>query len=159
MDQTTRNRIRRIFLSTRSSFSLAAAAAGLGVLPGELEGEIEMGAIVAGSGAGGQRVGRGEMVAAAVRVWGLAVIEEALGGEASSVLPEAVRQVEGGRRCRGIRATCFGISRSGGGCRSTRCWRASWRMRRARMPRSWRRRCRGLRGRWRGRRAGIRIED
>ncbi|HEX7150507.1 MAG TPA: hypothetical protein VF618_03390 [Thermoanaerobaculia bacterium] len=94
MDQTTRNRIRRIFLSDRSSFSLKAAAAELGVSPGELEGEVEMGAIVAGSGAGGQRVGRGELVAAAVRVWGLAAVEEALGGEAAAVLPEAVRQVE-----------------------------------------------------------------
>jgi hypothetical protein len=60
----------------------------------ELKREVETGAIVAGSTRLGQRVGREEMIAAAMRVYEQAVIEEALGTEAAEVLPEAIRLVE-----------------------------------------------------------------
>jgi hypothetical protein len=42
----------------------------------------------------GQRVGREEMIAAAMRTWEQTTIEDALGEEAAAVLPEAVRLVE-----------------------------------------------------------------
>jgi len=42
----------------------------------------------------GVRISKEEMMAAAMRVWELGVIEEALGDDARSVLPEALRLVE-----------------------------------------------------------------
>lgn len=42
----------------------------------------------------GVRIGRAEMIAAAMRVWEQGVIEEALGDDAASVLPVAIRLVE-----------------------------------------------------------------
>jgi hypothetical protein len=60
----------------------------------EVKGEIKDGGIVAVSTAVGVRVTREEMGAAAKGRWELAVIERALGREASRVLPEAIRLVE-----------------------------------------------------------------
>lgn len=60
----------------------------------ELKAEIRDGGIVAVSTAVGVRVTREEMVAAAMSRWEPAVIERALGREASRVLPEAIRLVE-----------------------------------------------------------------
>ena len=59
-----------------------------------LKREISDGSIVAVSTRLGQRVTREEMIAAAMRVWEQAVIEEALGEAAAAVLPEAIRLVE-----------------------------------------------------------------
>jgi len=42
----------------------------------------------------GVRIGKEEMMAAAMRVWDLSIIKEALGDDAASVLPEAIRLVE-----------------------------------------------------------------
>src|SRR5258706_5224118 len=42
----------------------------------------------------GERITREELVAVAMQTWELAVIKEALGGDAASVLPEAIRLVE-----------------------------------------------------------------
>jgi hypothetical protein len=94
MDETTRIRIRQIFLDPRPSYALMTAAMLLGMGFHELKREIEVGAIVAVSSRLGQRVASEEMIAAAMRVWEQAVIEEALGEEAASVLPEAIRLVE-----------------------------------------------------------------
>lgn len=94
LDQTTRNRIRHIFLSPRPNFALMPAADLLGMTLKELKREIETGAIVAVSTRLGQRVTREELVAAAMRVWEQSAIEEALGAEAAAVLPEAIRLVE-----------------------------------------------------------------
>jgi hypothetical protein len=94
MDETTRTRIRDIFLGRQRSFPRSQAADLLGVTVAELEREVADGGIVAGSGRGGIRVGREEMMAAAMRRWEQAVIEEALGDEAAAVLPKAVRLVE-----------------------------------------------------------------
>jgi hypothetical protein len=60
----------------------------------ELKREIEDGAIVAVSTRMGVKVSKEELMAAAMRVWEQAVIEEALGEDAASVLPEAIRLVE-----------------------------------------------------------------
>lgn len=94
MDETTRARIRHIFLSPRSSFALMPAADLLEMTLKELKREIEDGAIVAVSTRLGQRVPCEEMTAAAMRVWEQSVIEEALGNDAAAVLPEAIRLVE-----------------------------------------------------------------
>ena len=60
----------------------------------ELKKEIEDGVIVAGSTSMGGRISKEEMMAAAMRVWELGVIEEALGDDAPFVLPEVIRLVE-----------------------------------------------------------------
>jgi hypothetical protein len=94
MDETTRERIRQIFLSPRLHVSLITAAGLLGVRFDVLKREVEDGAIVAVSTRVGLRIAREEMIAAAMRVFEQAVIEEALGDEAERVLPEAIRLVE-----------------------------------------------------------------
>lgn len=94
MDETTCFNIRHIFLSPRPSFVLMTAASLLGMTFKDLKREIEVGAIVAVSTRLGQRVSREEMIAAAMRVWEQGVIEEALGEDAVTVLPEAIRLVE-----------------------------------------------------------------
>jgi hypothetical protein len=94
MDETTRCRIRYIFLTPRPSVALMTAADHLGMSLKELKKEIEDGAIVAVSTRMGVKVSKEELMAAAMRVWEQAVIEEALGEDAASVLPEAIRLVE-----------------------------------------------------------------
>src|SRR5437660_9221591 len=94
IDETTRTNIRQIFLSRRPSYALMTASMLLGIGFRELKREIEVGAIVAVSTRLGQRVASEEMIAAAMRVWEQVVIEEALGDDAVSVLPEAIRLVE-----------------------------------------------------------------
>lgn len=94
MNQSTRSRIRHIFLSPRPTFALMTATELLGMTFRELRREIEIGAIVAVSTRLGQRVARQEMIAAAMRGWEQGVIEEALGDDAAVVLPEAIRLVE-----------------------------------------------------------------
>src|SRR5947209_7089123 len=94
MDDITRIRIRYIFLTPRPSVALMTAADHLGMSLKELKKEIEDGAIVAVSTRTGVKVSKEELMAAAMRVWEQAVIEEALGEDAASVLPEAIRLVE-----------------------------------------------------------------
>lgn len=94
LDDTTRHRIRHIFLSPRPSFALLQASDLLGMTLGELKREVAVGAIVAGSQGFGVRVTREEMIAAAMRRYEQAVIEEALGAMAAELLPEAIRLVE-----------------------------------------------------------------
>jgi hypothetical protein len=94
MDELTRSRIRHIFLSPRPNFALMTAADLLGFTLKELKREIEDGAIVAVWTALGERMTREELVAVAMQTWEQSVIEEALGKDAPSVLPEAIRLVE-----------------------------------------------------------------
>jgi hypothetical protein len=94
MNDTTRNRIRHIFLSPRPNVPLMSAADLLEMTLKELKREIESGAIVAVWTKLGQRVTREELMAAAMRVWEQAAIEDALGADAAAVLPEAIRLVE-----------------------------------------------------------------
>ena len=94
MDETTRHRIRHIFLSPRPNFPLMTAAELLGMTLGELKREVEVGAIVAVSTSLGRRVAREELEAAVMLRFEQGVIEEALGDEAVRVLPEAIRLVE-----------------------------------------------------------------
>ena len=94
MDESTRNRIRHIFLWPRPNFPLMTASGLLGMSFEALKKEIADGVILAVSTRLGQRITHEEMVATAMRIWELAVIEEALGDDAASVLPEAIRLVE-----------------------------------------------------------------
>jgi len=94
MDEITRIRIRYIFLTPRPSVALLTAAEHLGMSLKELKRELEEGAIVAVSTRMGVKVSKEELMAAAMRVWEQAVIKEALGDDAASVLPEAIRLVE-----------------------------------------------------------------
>jgi hypothetical protein len=66
----------------------------LGITLAELKREIEVGAIVAVSTRLGVKVPREELMAAALRIWEQRVIEAALGADAATVLPEAIRLVE-----------------------------------------------------------------
>ena len=86
--------IRQIFLNPRPHVALLMAANLLGMTLKQLRKEIADGAIVAVSTGVGLRITREEMIAAAMRVWEMAVIEDALGDDAPRVLPEAIRLVE-----------------------------------------------------------------
>ncbi|HEX7681908.1 MAG TPA: hypothetical protein VF713_27560, partial [Thermoanaerobaculia bacterium] len=90
MDQSTRARIRHIFLSPRPNFALLTAADLHGFTLRELKREIEDGAIVAVWTAIGERMTREELVAVAMQKWDQSSIEAALGEEAARVLPEAI---------------------------------------------------------------------
>src|SRR5258708_22938420 len=94
MDETTRSRIRHIFLSPRPNFALMTAADLLGLTLKELKREIEDGAIVAVWTALGERMTREELLAVAMQKWEQSVIEDALGKDAAAGLPEAIRLVE-----------------------------------------------------------------
>src|SRR6266550_2440259 len=94
MNETERIHIRRIFLGKHPHVALMAAAGFLGISFKALEKEVADGAIVTVSTGVGRRIPREELVAAAMRTWPQAEIEEALGEDASRVLPEALRLVE-----------------------------------------------------------------
>lgn len=85
--------IRRIFLSPRPHLALTTAADLLGTTLRDLKRDIDDGVILATSSHLGVRITRAEMVAAALRLWEQTVIEDALGDDAATVLPEAIRLV------------------------------------------------------------------
>ena len=93
MDETARCNIRRIFLSPTPTFALMPAAHLLGMTFEGFNREVADGSIVAVSTRLGRRVTREEMIAAAMRVWEQGVIEDALGEDAATLLPEAIRLV------------------------------------------------------------------
>jgi hypothetical protein len=86
--------IRRIFLTPRPNLPLMTAAERLGMTLQELKRDIADGAIVAVSTRVGTRVTKEEMIATAMRLWDQSVIEEALGDDATRLIPEAIRLVE-----------------------------------------------------------------
>ncbi|SRR6266542_3614846 len=94
MNESTRTSIRRIFLNLQPHRALITAAGLLGVSLPQLKREIADGTILTVRTGVGERVTREEMIAAAMRVWDQATIEEALGREGERVLPEAIRLVE-----------------------------------------------------------------
>lgn len=94
MNELTRTSIRRIFLSSRPHVALMTVADLLGIPFQTLKREITEGSIVTVSTGVGVRVTKEEMIAAAMRTWPQAVIEEALGEESQRLLPEAIRLVE-----------------------------------------------------------------
>jgi hypothetical protein len=86
--------IRRIFLTPRPNLPLMTAAERLGMTLQELKRDIADGAIVAVSTRVGTRVTKEEMIATAMRLWDQSAIEEALGDDAATLIPEAIRLVE-----------------------------------------------------------------
>jgi hypothetical protein len=121
MDETTRSRIRHIFLSPRPNFALMTAADLLGSTLKELKREIEDGAIVAVWTALGKRMTREELVAVAMQKWEQSVIKMRSG----RMRRRCCRRRSGWWSCerefRGISGTCCGLWRGGMGRRSTRC--------------------------------------
>src|SRR5258706_10542321 len=114
----------RSFAVLRST-SLATLAL-LGMSFSELKNEIAEGTIVAVSTGIGMRVAKEEMIATAMRTWPRAVIEEALGHDASRLLPEAIRLVELRPGCGGIRGRCCNCRRGGVRPPSAQCVGARW---------------------------------
>jgi len=86
--------IRRIFLTPRPNLPLLTAAERLGMTLQELKRDIADGVIVAVSTPMGTKVTKEEMIATAMRLWDQSVIEEALGDDAATLIPEAIRLVE-----------------------------------------------------------------
>ncbi len=93
MHKTARDRIRRIFVSRQSHFSQITAADLLGMSFAKLRREMADGTILTISTGVGMRVPKEEMIAAAMRTWDQAAIETALGDDAPTVLPDAIRLV------------------------------------------------------------------
>src|SRR5258708_39362707 len=92
MNESTRDSIRRIFINARPHVALMLAADLLGMPFPVLKHEIAEGTIVAVSvGVVGLRVPNEELIAAAMRIWPQAVIEEALGEEGRRGAPGAGR--------------------------------------------------------------------
>jgi len=94
MNEPERIHIRRIFLGKHPHVALMTAAGFLGISFKALEKEVADGAIVTVSTEVGRCIPREELIAAAMRRWPQVEIEEALGEDASRVLPEALRLVE-----------------------------------------------------------------
>jgi hypothetical protein len=94
MPNPTPHDIRRIFLTPRPNVALMTAADLLGTTLKELKRDIDDGVIVAVSTPLGPRLSKEELIAAAMQRWEQTVIEDALGEDAASVLPEAIRLVE-----------------------------------------------------------------
>ena len=121
MDESTRSRIRHIFLSPRPNFALMTAADLLGLTLKELKREIEDGAIVAVWTALGERMTREELVAVAMQTWEQSVIEDALGKDARRFCRRRSGWWSCERAFRGISGTCSGLLRGARGRRSMRC--------------------------------------
>jgi hypothetical protein len=84
-------RIRDIFLHQASHVSVAAAAGLLGWSPGRMNGAIASGEVDLLMEAGHQWIAREELMAKALESWSAEMIEEALGADAASILPEGRR--------------------------------------------------------------------
>ena len=91
LDRRTRDHIRDIFLHPRPHVSITSATALLGWTPQQMKAAIAAGEIELMQTPLGKWVTREELKAKAVEQWPMEAIEEALGAEAESVLPQAVR--------------------------------------------------------------------
>jgi hypothetical protein len=85
--------IRQIFLNPRPHVALMTAAGLLGMTFRDLKRDMADGVIVATKTGVGMRIGREELIAAAMRLWDQAAIEDALGDDTAAVLPETIRLV------------------------------------------------------------------
>jgi hypothetical protein len=88
------DRIRHIFLHPRPQVSISQAAALLGWSRGRMSEAIEAGEVELWATPVGKWFPRVEMMAKALEVWPLHLIEEALGDDAEGVLPQAIRCAE-----------------------------------------------------------------
>ena len=94
LDHDLINRIRTIFLHPRPHVSIAEATVLLGWSRGEMSRAIAAGEVEVASTSVGKWIWRAELMAKAMELWAPEVIEEALGADAASVLPEAVRLID-----------------------------------------------------------------
>jgi len=90
----TDERIRQVFVSPQDFYAPAEAAAILGWTSVEIERAIEEGEVVVERGRSGDRIAWQEVAAMLTARCPQAVIEEALGREIASVMPELVRLAE-----------------------------------------------------------------
>lgn len=91
LDPTTVERIRAIFLHAEKHVTIEKAAAMLGRTEAEILQGIEEGDIEALSTCSGRVIDTRELAEQATHVWPLKVIEEALGRDASMVMPDGLR--------------------------------------------------------------------
>jgi hypothetical protein len=94
LEQDVIDRIRHIFLHQRPHVSISQATALFGWTRAEMTKAITTGEIVLMETPIGKWVRREELVAKALELWPRESIEEALGTEADTVLPHAVRLVD-----------------------------------------------------------------
>lgn len=94
IDSDLITRIRHIFLHQRPHVSLMTAANDLGWTLKEMRAAVARGEIRVMRTKLGTWVWRDELVAKALEIWPLDVIEDALGDDAPRVMPEAVRTAE-----------------------------------------------------------------
>jgi hypothetical protein len=87
-------RIRRIFLQVRPYVSIRQAAWLLGWTWEEMQTAIAEGTVELTTTPLGKWFGREELFAKALEAWPLEVIEDALGDDASRILPHALRTAE-----------------------------------------------------------------
>jgi hypothetical protein len=88
------SRIRHIFLHPRPHVSISQAEGLLGWSRREMSEAIENGEVELWTTPVGKWVPRAEMMAKALEIWPVHVIEEALGDDADGVLPQAIRSAE-----------------------------------------------------------------
>jgi hypothetical protein len=119
-----------------------------------MSGAIEEGEVELWTTPVGKWFRRTEVMAKALEIWPLHVIEEALGAEADGVLPQAIRTAELRVRRRGITLICWSTGQTSRRPPSAACSPASWTASPAPTSRSCRPRYRDSRRRWRGRGEG-----
>jgi len=88
------SRIRHIFLHPRPHVSISQATSLLGWTRRRMSEAIEAGEVELWVTPVGKWFPRAEMMAKALEIWPMHVIEEALGGDADGVLPQAIRSAE-----------------------------------------------------------------
>lgn len=91
LDTTTVQRIRTIFLHHESRVTIADAAGMLGWSRAELNRAIRNGELEVVETCSGKRIDLRELAAYALQQWPLTAIEEALGRDATLILPAALR--------------------------------------------------------------------
>ena len=94
LDPAITERIRAIFLHEREHVTIEDAAAMLGWAEADILAAIEAGDIETITTCSGTRIDTRELAEQAVHVWPMTVIEEALAGDASLVLPVGLRSKE-----------------------------------------------------------------
>jgi hypothetical protein len=88
------SRIRHIFLQPRPHVSIMQATRLLGWSRRQMSAAIENGEVELGTTPLGKCFPRAEMMAKALEIWPMDVIEEALGDDADGILPQAIRSAE-----------------------------------------------------------------
>jgi hypothetical protein len=94
LDPDLIERIRTIFLQEGAHVSISDATVLFGWSRRRMRDAVDAGEIETIATGSGEAIGREEVMAVAVDLWSLETIEEALGPNASEVLPEAIRARE-----------------------------------------------------------------